>query len=55
MDKTKIEARKNLLEKVLDAFKEAESSGVKNPLQVLKHALKKRADLKAKKTRWKKE
>jgi len=55
MDKTKIEARKNLIDKIIDAFKEAESRGVKNPLKVLRQTLKKRADLKAKKTGWRKE
>ena len=55
MNKTKIEARKNLLDKIIGAFKEAESRGVKDALKILRQALKKRVNLKAKKTRWRKE
>jgi hypothetical protein len=50
----RIKSRLNLLNKIISAFKEAEASGVKDPVKSLKTALKKRANLKVQKSRHKK-
>jgi hypothetical protein len=50
----RIKSRLNLLNKIISAFKEAEESGIKDPVKIMKTALKKRADLKVEKSRRKK-
>jgi hypothetical protein len=50
----RIKSRLNLLNKIISAFKEAEASGIKDPLKLMKKALNKRANLKIEKSRHKK-
>jgi hypothetical protein len=47
MPLSKLQIRSELLKKILDAFKDAESEGIKDPLMVLKKALKKRVNIKS--------
>jgi hypothetical protein len=50
----RIQARVDLLIKLFSALKEAQASGESQPLELLKKALKERANLKIEKTRHKK-
>ena len=50
----RIQARVDLLKKLISALKEAQISGEKQPLELLKKALKERANLKIEKTRHRK-
>ena len=50
----RIKSRLNLLNKIISAFKEAETSGIKDPTKLMKKALNKRANLKAEKSNFKK-
>ena len=50
----RIQARVNLLKKLISTLKEAQASGETQPLELLKKALKERANLKIEKTRHKK-
>jgi len=50
----RIKSRQNLLNKIISAFKEAEASGIKDPIKLMKKALKKRANLKVEKPNLKK-
>jgi len=50
----RIQARVDLLKKLISALKEAQSSGGTQPLELLKKALKERANLQIEKTRHKK-
>jgi len=45
----RIKSRLNVLNKIISAFKEAEASGIKDPLKLMKKALNKRANLKVEK------
>jgi hypothetical protein len=49
-----IKSRLNLLNKIIHAFKKAEASGIKDPIKLMKKALKKRANLKVEKPNLKK-
>lgn len=50
----RIKARVILLKKLISALKEIEDSGVKQPLELLKRALKEKANLEIEKSRRKK-
>ena len=54
MPLSNIQIRSELLKKILAAFKDAESEGIKDPLAVLKKILDKRVQLKSKTSRLKK-
>ena len=54
MANERIKSRLNLLNKIISAFKEAEASGIKDPVKLLKRVLDKRANLKIEKSRHKK-
>jgi hypothetical protein len=49
-----IKSRLNVLHKIISAFREAEASGIKDPIKILKNALSDRAYLKVEKSRLKK-